>query len=82
MLPWVKGKSFPLTSELLQGGTLNALTADVPGRDRLLGQLGGRLVGNGSAQLWWDGSTESLQGTPIILILHVTVADHLLESLC
>lgn len=79
LLPWPKGESFPLASKLLQSGVLNALVADAPGRDRLPDKLGGPLVGDGSAQLWWNSGAESLQGAPIVLVQRVAVADRLPE---
>src|SRR6185503_553306 len=59
LLTGLKGEAFPLAAEPLQRGATDALTTETPGGDRLPGELGRRLVGEGSAEICRHRSAQS-----------------------
>jgi len=79
LLTGLKGEAFPLAAEPLQRGVTDALTTETPGGDRLPGELGRRLVGEGGAEICRHRSAQSLQGPAIILVDDVAVGDGLPE---
>ena len=75
LLVGAKGETFPLAMEALERGTSHAVAPNMPGLDRLLGELGGGLGGDGGADLRRDGGAEGLQRAAVLLIVGAVVLD-------
>jgi hypothetical protein len=82
LLVGAKGETFPLPAEALERGATNAIAPNAPGFDRLPGELGGGLVGEGGADLQRNGGAEGLQCPPILLVVDVVELDGVLEEAC
>ena len=80
LLVGAKGETFPLAPETLERGPTNAIAPNKPGLNRLPSELGGRLVGDGGADLWRNGGADGLQRSAILLVVDVVELDGVPEE--
>ena len=75
LLVGAKGETFPLAPETLERGATNVIAPNKPGLNRLPSELGGRLVGDGSADLQRNSGADGLQRPAILLIVNIVELD-------